>query len=68
MDMGIKSRTAERRKRLVAYRAGNFKDAEHWDLWFWQNQTPEVRLSALVAIRDDVAKAEKARRKSGARS
>jgi hypothetical protein len=68
MDMGIKRRTRERRKRLVAYRAGNFKDAEQWDLRFWQNQTPEMRLSALVAIRDDVAKVEKARRKSGARS
>ena len=67
MDMGIKSRTAERRKRLVAYRAGNFKDAEQWDLRFWQQQTPEMRLSALVAIREDVAKVEKARRRSGAR-
>ena len=68
IDMGIKSRTAARRKRLVAYRAGNFKDAEQWDLRFWQKQTPEMRLSALVAIRDDVAKVAKARRKLGARS
>jgi len=54
IDMGIKSRTAARRKRLVAYRAGNFKDAEQWDL--------------RLAIRDDVAKVAKARRKLGARS
>ena len=65
--MGIKSRTTARRKKIVAYRAGDFKDAEQWDLRFWQQQTPEMRLSALVAIREDVAKVEKARRRSGAR-
>jgi hypothetical protein len=66
--MGMKRRAIERRKRLVAYRAAGFKDAEQWDLRFWQNQTPEMRLSALVAIRNDVAMIEKARRKSGASS
>ncbi|MBW1903189.1 MAG: hypothetical protein JRJ20_16410 [Deltaproteobacteria bacterium] len=29
---------------------------------FWQNQAPEERLSALVALRRDVLKAEKARK------
>ena len=37
-------------------------DAERWDLKFWQEQSPEDRLSALVAIRNDVAKVEAARR------
>ena len=59
--MGIKERTAARRKRIVAHRAADFKDAENWDLDFWQSQTPEQRLSALVAIRGDVMKVEQAR-------
>ncbi len=59
--MGIKERTAARRKRIVAHRAANFKDAENWDLDFWQSRTPEQRLSALVAIRADVRKVEMAR-------
>ena len=59
--MGIKERTAARRKRIVAHRATDFKDAENWDLDFWQSQTPEQRLSALVAIRRDVMQVEKAR-------
>ena len=59
--MGIKDRSAARRKRIVAHRATDFKDAENWDLDFWQSQTPEQRLSALVAIRRDVIKVEQAR-------
>jgi hypothetical protein len=59
--MGIKERTAARRKRIVAHRAADFKDAENWDLDFWQSRTPEQRLSALVAIRGDVMKVEQAR-------
>jgi hypothetical protein len=59
--MGIKERSATRRKRIVAHRATDFKDAENWDLDFWQSQTPEQRLSALVAIRRDVIKVEQAR-------
>jgi len=66
--MGIKERSAKRRKRIVAYRAKDFKDAERWDLMFWQTQTPEERLSALVAIREEVAKVKKACRKSKTRS
>ena len=60
--MGIKERALKRRKKIVAHRATSFKDAEDWDLEFWQNQTPEERLSALVALRRDVLKAEKARK------
>ncbi len=59
--MGIKERSAARQKRIVAHRAADFKDAENWDLDFWQSQTPEQRLSALVAIRRDVMQVEKAR-------
>ena len=62
--MGIKQRSLKRRKRIVAHRATNFKDAEEWDLDFWQNQTPEDRLSALVAIRKDVVKVMQARKHS----
>jgi len=39
---------------MVANRATCFEDAEAWDLDFWQERTPEERLSALVAIRRDV--------------
>ena len=59
--MGIKERAAGRRKRIVAHRATDFKDAENWDLDFWQGQTPEQRLSALVALRRDIMQVEKAR-------
>ena len=59
--MGIEERSAARQKRIVAHRAADFKDAENWDLDFWQSQTPEQRLSALVAIRRDVMQVEKAR-------
>ncbi|MEX1330051.1 MAG: hypothetical protein AB1Z29_24890 [Desulfobacterales bacterium] len=59
--MGIKERSAARHKRMVAHRATDFKDAENWDLDFWQSQTPEQRLSALVAIHRDVRKVELAR-------
>jgi len=59
--MGIKQRSAARRKRIVGHQATDFKDAENWDLDFWQSQTPEQRLSALVAIRRDVIKVEQAR-------
>lgn len=65
--MGIKERSTRRRKRIVAHRAANFREAEKWDLDFWQSQTPEQRLSALAAIRRDVMKVELSRRRSGAR-
>lgn len=54
--MSLKSRSGLRRKKVVAYRAKDFADAERWDLEFWQQQSPAVRLSALVAIRKDIAK------------
>jgi hypothetical protein len=57
----IQRRSAERRKRIVANRAANFDEAEKWDLDFWQGQSPEMRLSALVAIRRDVRRVEEGR-------
>ena len=59
--MGSKERSAARQTRIVAHRAADFKDAENWDLDFWQSQTPKQRLSALVALRRDIMQVEKAR-------
>jgi len=64
--MGIKDRSSKRRKQIVAHRASSFQDAEKWDLDFWQSQTPEQRLSALIAIRRDVMKVNRARMKNDA--
>ncbi|MFO7900275.1 MAG: hypothetical protein R6V58_14590 [Planctomycetota bacterium] len=52
--MGLKKRSAERRKRMVGNVAHSHEEAEEWDLEFWQSLTPQDRLSALVAIRRDV--------------
>ena len=54
--MGIKERSELRKKRIVAHRARSFDDAESWDLQFWQNQSPQIRLSALISIRKDIQK------------
>ena len=59
--MSIEERSLERRKRMVAHVATSFEDAEAWDLDFWQQMTPEERLSALVAIRRDVEVVKAAR-------
>lgn len=53
---GIKSRAEIRRKKIVGHIAKNHDDAEDWDLEFWQKQTPQERLSALVAIINDIKK------------
>jgi hypothetical protein len=60
-SMTLEERSRVRRKRMVAHVATSFEDAEAWDLDFWQNRTPEERLSALVAIRRDVEVVEAAR-------
>ena len=44
---------------MVVHKAMGFEDAERWDLEYWQAQTPAARLSALVAIRNDIAKVKK---------
>lgn len=53
-ERAMKRRAVERRKRIVGNVAENFAEAEQWDLEFWQKQTPEMRLSALVALRNDL--------------
>ncbi len=53
-ETSLEQRSAERRARGVSHRASSHAEAEAWDLEFWQQQTPEARLSALVAIRRDV--------------
>lgn len=57
-----KMRARERRGRIVAHRANNFAEADDWDLAYWQSKTPQERLSALAAIREDVDKVQQARR------
>lgn len=54
--MDIKARSKKRRERIKSHLSLSFEDAERWDLLFWQDQTPEARLSALVAIRKDIEK------------
>jgi hypothetical protein len=60
--MSIEERSASRRKRIKSYRAKDFADAERWDLLFWQELSPEERLSAFVALRKDVETVEDAKR------
>ena len=43
-------------ERIVVHRAKDHTDADQWDLEFWQNQTPEMRLLALVELRNDLGK------------
>jgi len=54
-DRAMKRRAVERRKRIVGNIAHSFAEAEQWDLEFWQSQTPQMRLSALVELREDLA-------------
>ncbi len=58
----LEKRSELRRQRIKSHRARDFADAERWDLEFWQQQSSEDRLSALVAIRIDIEKVEAARR------
>jgi hypothetical protein len=52
--MRIRERTQKRKRIISAHRAHSFTEADRWDLEFWQRQTPEQRLSALVALRADI--------------
>jgi len=60
--MTLKERAAERRKRIVGHVAHSHEEAEEWDLAFWQSQSPQERLSALVAIHRDIEKVKNRRR------
>ena len=57
----LEERSAERRRRMVGHHAASHEDAERWDLEFWQSLTPQDRLSALVAIHQDVEMVQRAR-------
>ncbi|MGD8438929.1 MAG: hypothetical protein PVG53_00205 [Holophagae bacterium] len=57
----LEERNAARRRNMVANLAHSPEEAEAWDLEFWQQAGPEVRLSTLVAIHQDVAVAQAAR-------
>jgi hypothetical protein len=52
----LEQRCAARRARIVVHRAKDHADADQWDLEFWQNQTPEMRLLALVELGKDLGK------------
>jgi hypothetical protein len=61
----ILERSLERRQRIVVNKASSFEEAEAWDLDFWQARTPEKRLEAWMALRDDIEKVLAARNESG---
>lgn len=54
--MTFNERAEIRRKKMTGHVAHDYTDAEDWDLDFWLKQTPQARLSALVAIRNDIKK------------
>ena len=54
--MDFRTRAEIRRGKIIANRAKSYREAEEWDLEFWQSHTPQERLSALVDIREDIAK------------
>lgn len=39
---------------MTGHIATDWRDADEWDLDFWQRQGAEARLSALVALRRDL--------------
>jgi hypothetical protein len=51
---------------MVANLAHGPEEAEAWDLDFWQQAGPEARLSALVAIHEDIALVAAARSRTRA--
>ena len=53
--MGLKERSAERRKRIVGNVAHSHEEAEAWDLAFWRSHTPRDLLPVLMSIREGTA-------------
>lgn len=39
---------------MVVHKASSFAEADAWDLSFWQGVSPEQRLDAYMALREDV--------------
>jgi len=54
--MGLKERSAQRRKRIVGHVAHSHEEAEAWDLDFWQSMSPQERLGIAAAMSKAVAK------------
>ncbi|OQX62085.1 MAG: hypothetical protein B5M56_07545 [Desulfococcus sp. 4484_241] len=54
--MTIKERSRIRRQKITGHLSHGYAEADDWDLEFWLKQTPQDRLSALVAIRNDIKK------------
>ena len=46
----------------MTHKASSWSEAEEWDLAYWLACTPEERLEAFMALREDVRKAEAASR------
>jgi len=57
----ILERSRRRRARIEVHKTSSFAEADAWDLAYWQARTPEQRLEAYMALRDDVEKVEAAR-------
>jgi hypothetical protein len=57
----ILERANERRERIEVNKASSFAEAEAWDLDFWLARTPEERLEAYMALREDVEKVQASR-------
>jgi len=57
----ILERARERRARMETHKASSFAEADAWDLSYWQKRTPEQRLEAYMALREDVEKVVAAR-------
>jgi hypothetical protein len=57
----LKERSEARRRLIVTNRTTSHEEAEAWDLEFWQSRTADERLSAFVAILEDVSHVQDAR-------
>ncbi len=57
----VLERARERRTRMETNKASSFSEADAWDLTYWQKRTPEQRLEAYMALREDVDKVDAAR-------
>ena len=57
----ILERARERRTRMETHKASSFAEADAWDLSYWQKRTPEQRLEAYMALREDVEKVDAAK-------
>jgi hypothetical protein len=57
----IPERSRERRGRMETNKASSFAEADAWDLEYWKARTPEQRLEAYMALREDIEKVEAAR-------